>query len=519
MSAPRSWFAGADTVLGRPAVRTAAYGAAFFAVVVGAVLARFWALTTQPIGLFPDEAAEGVSAQRILNEPGYHPIFIDDDGGREALYAYIVALGFRLFGASVVTLRGTSALLGVFGVIAIWVAVRRFGRGPALFAIAWAAGSLWLICVSRDGMRNVLTVAAGALALAALLNWGDKRTRVAAVAAGVAAGAGLWTYQPLKFTPLLVIAWLLWMRSADRERWQSIRATVPWAAGAFLAVAAPMIWTAVTDASNYFGRGASVLVFNPDVGSTEGYPLHVLRTIGMFLVTGDPNARQDVNALPMLGPLLFIPFAVGIWRAWRSRRDHRYTLLLFGLIVFLIPPLISSEGDAPHFLRALGLAPYVAAFVGIGFAEILVAARRAARTLPADPARLAWSGAAAACAAALLGLGTASTITYVNRPAAEMYTAFSFGDVQLASAAAARGPGTVAIVDAYNALDISFLDAGNLPTMLEPNQRLINPAVYSLIVAPSRSLIAAATDEATAARATPASLDPQGNPVVYVVVP
>jgi 4-amino-4-deoxy-L-arabinose transferase-like glycosyltransferase len=519
VSAPRSWFAGADTVLGRPAVRTALYGAALFAVVVGAVLARFWGLATQPIGLFPDEAAEGVSAQRILTEPGYHPIFIDDDGGREALYAYIVAAGFRLFGASVVTLRGTSALLGVVGVVAIWLAVRRFGRGPALLAMAWAAGSLWLICVSRDGMRNVLTIAAGALALAALLSWADKRTRLAASVAGVAVGAGLWTYQPLKFTPLLVIAWLLWMRGSDSERWQRIRSTVPWAAGAYLAVAAPMIWTAVTDASNYFGRGASVLVFNPGVGATESYPLHVLRTLGMFLVTGDPNARQDVGALPLLGPLLFIPFALGVWRAWRNRRDHRYASLLLGLAVFLIPPLISSEGDAPHFLRALGLAPYVAACVGIGFFELIRFAQRAARALPATGARLAQGGAAAASAAALAGLGVASTVVYVTRPEADMYTAFSVADVQLATVAAARGPGTIAILDAYNALDLRFLDGGNLPTMLEPNQRLINPAVYSLIVAPSRNLIAAATDVATAARATAASVDPHGNAVVFVVMP
>jgi hypothetical protein len=208
-----------------------------------------------------------------------------------------------------------------------------------------------------------------------------------------------------------------------------------------------------------------------------------------------------------------------LWRAWRNRRDYRYSLLLIGLAVFLIPPLISSEGDAPHFLRALGLAPYVAAFVGIGFVDIIGFARWAARVLPAETARLAWGGAAAACAAALVGLGAASTAVYVTRPAADMYIAFSAADVQLATVAAARGPGTVAIVDAYNALDIRFLDAGNLPTMLEPNQRLLNPAVYSLIVAPSRSLIAAATNDATAARATAASVDPQGNPAVFVVVP
>ena len=140
-------------------------------------MVRFWALQSQPGGLYPDEAAEGLSAQSLLTIPGYHPVFFNSDGGREALYAYIVAAVFKVFGSSVLTLRGTAAAVGVAGVIATYVAVRRFGRGPALMAMAWTAGSLWMIAVSRDGFRNILTVLVGAAALAALLRWGDRPSR------------------------------------------------------------------------------------------------------------------------------------------------------------------------------------------------------------------------------------------------------------------------------------------------------------------------------------------------------
>ena len=505
-------------VLQRFAVQRLLYGGAFFAVIAGSVLTRFWALSTQPGGLYPDEAAEGVSAQRLLSEPGYHPIFFDDDGGREAPYAYIVALAFRLFGASVVTLRGTSAVLGVVGVIGLWLGVRRFGRGAALAAMAWSAGSLWLIAVSRDGMRNVTTIVAGGLALAALLAWGDRATRWPAVLAGLAVGAGLWTYQPLKFLPLLVIGWLVWMRRVDRERWHRIRHTLPWAIGAYLAVAAPMMWTAITDPSHYFARGAAVLVFNPGSGATESYPVHVLRTLAMFLFTGDPNQRQDAGALPLLGPLLFIPFAVGVWRAWRKRSDHGHAMLLIGLVVFLIPPLISNEGDSPHFLRSLGLAPYVAALIGIGVMHILAAARHWLPLIADTPARTGWAIAAAVGAGAFIAVGAGSATAYLGRSDRDLYAAFSYADVKLAAIAAA-GPATVAIVDDYNATDVRFLDAGNLPTILAPNGRLTNPKVYSLIVAPSRELIAAATDAATAARASVATYDLQHNPEWFEVVP
>ena len=209
---------------------------AFSLVALGAVLVRFWDLSNQPGGLYPDEAAEGVDAHRLITDPSFHPVFFDDDGGREALFAYMTATAFRLAGASVTTLRGTAAAVGVLGVVLIWVAARRYGRLAALTAMAWAAGSLWLIAVSRDGFRCILVVPVGALALAALLRWGDRPGRWTAVLAGAATGLGLWTYQPLKLLPVLTLFWLLWIRRYDVDRFARLRSTLAWHIGAYAVV-------------------------------------------------------------------------------------------------------------------------------------------------------------------------------------------------------------------------------------------------------------------------------------------
>ena len=193
-------------------------------------------------------------------------MFFNTDGGREALYAYIVAAVFRIVGSSVLTLRATAAAVGVLGVIATYAAVRRFGRGPALLAMGWTAGSLWMIAVSRDGFRNILTVLVGAAALAALLRWGDRPGRATAVGAGAVSALGLWTYQPLKLLPVLAILWLFWIRARDRERFVRLRPTFAWAVVAFLVVAAPMIYTAITDASVYFGRAGDGVAVQPGLG-------------------------------------------------------------------------------------------------------------------------------------------------------------------------------------------------------------------------------------------------------------
>jgi hypothetical protein len=127
------------------------------------------------------------------------------------------------------------------------------------------------------------------------------------------------------------------------------------------------------------------------------------------------------------------------------------------------------------------------------------------------------------CAIALVGLGIASAVTYLNRSVADRYAPFTFADVALANAAVNNptdgGPSTLVILDTYDAMDVKFLDAGRLPTIVAPMTRITNAAVYTLIIAPSRADIAAAAGSGIAAEAKVGATDPQGNAVVFEVVP
>ena len=196
----------------------------------------------------------------------------------------------------------------------------------------------------------------------------------------------------------------------------------------------------------------------------DSYPVHILKTLGMFLVTGDPNPRHDVSALPLLGPVLVVPFLLGIWHCWRRRDDHGHALVLLGLPVFLIPPLIANEGGAPHFLRSLGLEPYVAACIGLGCLEGISIAPAACLGYLLGSERSVTQTGWIVCAIAVTALGVASVATYLNRPVADRYAAFTFADVALANAAVNNstdgGPSTLVILDSYDAMDVQFLDAG-----------------------------------------------------------
>ena len=488
---------------------------AFSAVVAAAILLRFVDLATNPGGLYPDEAAEGLDAARLLHQPGFHAdylVWFPSDGGREALFAYVVAAVFHFFGDTALVLRAPAAACGVAGVVAIGALGRRFGTWTGSVAAAWAAGSLWLVCVSRDGMRNTIVPFFGAVALIALLRWAARPGRGSALAAGaVTSIAARYTYQPLKLLPVLAVVWLVWLRRSDRARYDELRAGFVPFATAFLLVAAPMLAAAITLPANYFGRAATVSAFNPGVVADTNPLIHTLRTLGMFGFAGDPNPRHDVASLPLLPLPLTVAAAAGLVRLWRMRRDASHSLILLALPVFMLAPLVATEGGSPHGLRALGLAAPLGVTVGLGAVELLEQVRRR------------WSRGAewlaiAAVAGTLTAVAVWSGWAYLTRPVADRYRAFSYPIVSLASYAADH-PGSAVILDGYSAMDVEFLDASDPVTVYAPGSRVADPESHTVFVALSRDDLRSALGPEAAARAQPAAWDQAGEPTVWAATP
>ena len=503
---------------------------AMAAVMATAVCFRFYDLATNPGGLYGDEAAEGLDALRMLHQPGFHPdwmVWFQSDGGREALFAYVVAAAFHFFGETALVLRATAAAFGVAGVLAIGWLGRRFGTWTGVVAAAWAAGSLWLICISRDGMRNTIVPAFGAVALIALLHWAARPGRLTALLAGaVTSLAALYTYQPLKMLPLLVVVWIVWLRHADRTRYNELRAGLLPFAAAFLVVAAPMIAVAVTDPISYFGRAAAVSTFNPAVAADASLPIHILKTIAMFGFTGDGNGRHDVAFLPLLPLPLVALAALGVWRLWRNRRDPSHSLILLSLVVFMIPPLVATEGWSPHFLRVLGLAAPIGVTIGLGAAELVEQVRRrsgrwsapAGGPAVAPTAAIAEIAAIAAVAVALAAVAVWSGWTYLSRPISDRYTAYSY-EAAAASQYAADHSGSVVIIDGFSGTDIEFLQWADPPAIVSPGTRIDNPKAYAAIVAMTQDDLTNALGAELGDRAKPVAWDPSGKPVVWAVAP
>ncbi len=482
---------------------------------------RFYDLATNPGGLYGDEAAEGLDALRLLHQPGFHPdwmVWFQGDGGREALFAYVVAGALHFFGETALVLRATAAAFGVAGVLAIGWLGRRFGAWTGIVAAAWAAGALWLICISRDGMRNSIVPLFGAVALIALLHWTARPGRLPALLAGaVVSLASLYTYQPLKLLPLLVIVWIVWLRHADRARYNELRAGLLPFAAAFLVVASPMVAVAATNPISYFGRAAAVSTFNPAVEADASLPIHILKTIAMFGFTGDGNGRHDVAFLPLL-PLPLVALAIlGVWRLLRNRRDPSHSLILLSLPIFMIPPLVATEGWSPHFLRVLGLAAPLGVTIGLGAAEFVDQARRRWGRSGGGGA-IAPIAAITAIALTLAAVAVWSGWTYLSRPVSDRYTAYSY-EAAAAGQYAADHPGSVVVIDPFSGTDIEFLQGANPPTIVSPGTRIDHPQAYATVVALTKADLTKAIGAELGDRAQPVAWDPSGKPAVWAVAP
>jgi hypothetical protein len=323
--------------------------------------------------------------------------------------------------------------------------------------------------------------------------------------------AALYTYQPLKLLPVLLVVWLWWLRRTDRETYLRLRAgLVPFMA-AFVIVAAPMIAVAVTNPTNYFGRVASTNALNPGVRADDNPLIHALRTIGMFGLTGDPNQRHDVAGLPLLPLPLGVVAAAGLVRLWRMRRDPSHSLILLALPVFLVAPLAATEGGSPHFLRALGLAAPLGVAIGLGSVELFEQARR-------RWGRAAGSLAIGAVAVTLTAVAVLGGWAYLSRPVADRYQAFSYPIVSLAELAAEQ-PGSAVVVDDYTAMDVSFLDFDRPPAILAPGTSIPNPTRYSEILGLSPDDLSRALGPELGGRAAAVAWDPSGAPTVWAVTP
>ena len=322
-------------------------------------LVRLWGADTLPYGTWYDEAENGLVALRILEEPGYLPVY-EPRVNSAGHYLLLLAGSLHLVGSSTPVLRAVSALLGTAAVAAGYLVGRELlGRRWGLALGFLLAVCRWSINFSRIGMYNIATPLFELVALGFLLRGLRRRHYVDFALSGIGLGLGMVFYVGFLAFPLVLAVFLVHTALTERNllRW-CWRGLLILICGLVLTVA-PVAQYAQRQGEEFWERTAKTSVFRgksfeqalPVIGGS------VVKYLQMFNLRGDRYGRHNLSKEPMLDPLsgalMVLGAALCLWR-WRRPRS---LLLLTWLMVMLAPGVLSLEWEAPQALRTIGTLP------------------------------------------------------------------------------------------------------------------------------------------------------------------
>jgi 4-amino-4-deoxy-L-arabinose transferase-like glycosyltransferase len=356
-------------------------------LILVAAFFRLYRLQEWPIGLWRDEAANGLEALRVLH--GNIHIFY---GTREPMFIYLVAASVAIWGRNPFAIRVVAAVAGTITIPVTYLLVRevfrRTDRSARLLAFVtafWLATSYWHLNFSRLGFRGVLLPLFASLSFYLLwrgwngLHCDSPRpltTMIWFAAAGLCFGLTMYTYTPDRLLLLALLpffAQALWRgfrprRGAGANVDSLTRAFAPFVVFAlvFALTFAPLGAHFLSDPGSFFAR-SGVSVFSV----AEGAPLvtilseNVIRQLGMFGFLGDPNTRHNPAGRPAFDLLTLAFFIVGFLQSLRGWRKMPYLFCLIWFVIMLLPAILTYP-ELPHSLRAIGALPVAYVFPALG---------------------------------------------------------------------------------------------------------------------------------------------------------
>jgi 4-amino-4-deoxy-L-arabinose transferase-like glycosyltransferase len=346
------------------------------AILLVAAFFRFHRLDSVPPGPSHDELRMMDLGELIVE--GERPIHWTISYSAEPLFMYLLALampawGFTPFGARIVTRFAGLLLIPV----AHLLTRRLFGRRAALVASGALAATWWPVFFSRVALRGVTLPLTFTAAIYFLwrgldLNDASETSQVKTIRWGwLALGGGLmgltwYTFTAARGLFILLPLWLAHLALVRlvrvRQLWRIALITL----GLTALIAAPFVYEIIVHPGAPETRmdQLSDVIEELRAGNLIPFTRQTANTLGLFILTGDPNWRYNVSGRPIFGPVLGMLAILGLLVSIARWRQPRYFLLLTWLALGLAPSMLTPE--APSFVRAIGALPAAAMLAGVG---------------------------------------------------------------------------------------------------------------------------------------------------------
>jgi hypothetical protein len=372
---------------------------ALLLIVILAGYFRFYDLANHPLEMTDDHVEKILDSGLIRN--GYRPIFLANNGGREPMQMYFIALISYLpgFGIDHDTIKFVACLESLLTIpVLFWLGYellegesRRRRLIVGLLLAALVAVSYWQVAISRQGLRIPLTPLFVSLELIYLSRAIRRNTRADFIKAGLILGFGLYTYQAIRMLPVVIViavaVAIIFVAKSMRDRLRYIINLVVLVIVSF-AIFLPMFHYSVEYPDLFWRRTAGRLLGDALIQETtpDGTLVYrdatleerveafrsnlptIANNIGnvylMFNWEGDVATISGVSNEPSMdiytGALLIV--GVSAWAIFMLKRpDPMIWLVPVIIFIMLLPSALSIAfpGENPSHTRTSGAIPLV----------------------------------------------------------------------------------------------------------------------------------------------------------------
>ncbi len=356
-------------------------------IVISGFILRFYKLDLMPAAVLDYEGTTGLSGIEVLEgNRGYHRLLWSFTARpimntySVPFFAFPLALLFRCFGVSLITLRSLAALLGTVSIGAMYALVRaRYSRLRALLCAFFLAVSVWHVTLSRVGLPLVLTPLYALLIGWFLLRAFRTRRWRYYVLAGIALGCYWLFYMVgkimLPVTAVLVLQQAVVKKRFLREHWIGLGILcLTVLLIACLSGLGPEKWLlgiGKQDKNFIWYRTGTQSVYTPetDWGWTGFYLRENIKRSFHHLFFASHHEFLLPSKLPLISPLLF-PFCVmGFFCAvFGWKRDLNFFFIALALAAFIPQVVFATFQDKASPRHLMLLIPSFCYFTALPFA-------------------------------------------------------------------------------------------------------------------------------------------------------
>jgi len=353
-----------------------------FTLFILAFAIRIYKIDVITPGMWGDEVGYAKIGERLVDAKKFVP-FSDDLFAPPTPFLYLIGFTVKTLGRSMVTVRLWGVIFGALGVSALYILLcsiftRRFAlMGSALILVLYHH-----MIISRFAYEMTAGVFFEILTLLFLYeSWKTKRAEHLLASALTIAGA-LYTYLAFRthaiviFVIVVLIIWKIKQSTKDKLTNLAIFCIV-----LFIALV-PWFSFSIRHPDHVMARAKAISVFHQNLPASE-----VMKEIwgstklslGMFLVTGDPNPRQNPSMQTSMYDLSVVGMSiVGCIYLFKKNKPIALALLILMIPSFvndifsieLIPEFHYYGTGHPSATRTLGLIPLMMVLCTFGYYAI-----------------------------------------------------------------------------------------------------------------------------------------------------